>query len=172
MTDLLDGVVLTPLLPHADDRGAFTEAYRREWPVGFDPVQWGLIRSEAGTFRGVHVHPVHHDYLLAIEGTVRVGLHDLRPDSPTYRASVMLELDPGSGALVIPCGVAHGLDFPDPASLLLGVSHAFDPADELGCRFDDPDLGLAWSSSAPIISERDRGLPPVSALIEELGRGS
>ena len=172
MTELLDGVALTPVLPHADDRGVFIEAYRREWPVGFDPVQWGLVRSRAGTLRGVHVHPVHDDYLLAIEGAVRVGLHDLRPDSASYRESMMLELGPTTGALVIPCGVAHGLDFPAPAGVLLGVSHTFDPADELGCRFDDPELNLEWSSSEPILSERDRALPSLQALIEELARVS
>ena len=30
------------------------------------------------------------------------------------------------------------------------------PGDELVLRFDDPELGIDWGVSAPIVSERDR----------------
>ncbi len=47
---------------------------------------------------------------------------------------------------------------------MYAVSHEWDPSDELGCRWDDPELGIAWPCSAPLISGRDRELGSLSVL--------
>ena len=44
------------------------------------------------------------------------------------------------------------------------MSHEWDPEDELGCRWDDPALGISWPCEEPQISERDRTLGPLSEL--------
>jgi len=164
-TTLPHGVALHPLVERPDARGTFTELFRAEWKLGPQPLQWNFVRSAAGVLRGVHVHPHHADYLVVLEGCATIGLVDLRPGSPSERLAASLALDARTPcAIVIPPGVAHGFYFDVPSLHLYGVDHYWDPADELGCRFDDPDLGLRWPATPKRVSERDLGLPPLAAL--------
>jgi dTDP-4-dehydrorhamnose 3,5-epimerase len=99
-------------------------------------------------------------------GRATIGLHDLRPGSPTEGLGTTVELDADlPRVLVIPVGVAHGFYFHAARSVhIYAVSHEFDPADELGCRWDDPELDIAWSCSEPLISPRDDALGSLSEL--------
>jgi dTDP-4-dehydrorhamnose 3,5-epimerase len=94
-----------------------------------------------------------------------VGLHDLRCSSSTYHASTLVALT-GSAlqALVIPPGVAHGFFFPEPSLHIYAVSHYWNTEDELGCRWDDPELKLPWPCETPILSQRDANLGTFAAL--------
>ncbi len=94
--DLPDGVELRALTPHADSRGVFLEMFRQEWGVGGDLIQWNAVHSAPNVLRGVHVHANHVDYLIPIAGTLLLGLHDMRTQSPTGGRSVMLEIEGGS----------------------------------------------------------------------------
>jgi dTDP-4-dehydrorhamnose 3,5-epimerase len=162
---LPDGVSLVPLTPHADARGVFTELYRDSWEVGVAPAQWNLVASAANVLRGVHAHRRHGDYLLLARGRATIGLHDLRTAAPTSGAATTVELRADEPrALVIPPGVAHGFYFHEPSLHVYAVSHEFDRADELGCRWDDPALGIAWPCREPLLSERDAALGPLSDL--------
>jgi len=67
-------------------------------------------------------------------------------------------------ALTIPTGVAHGFFFHEPSLHVYAVSHEWDPADELGCRWDDPGLAIPWPCTNPALSERDRELGSLSEL--------
>lgn len=170
---LPDGVRLARLEPHCDDRGSFLELFRREWDTGVDPVQWNAVKSEAGVLRGVHVHPRHDDYLTLVSGRVTVGLCDLRPGSPTVDAAACVELDQERPTAVsIPHGVAHGFYFHLPSTHIYAVSHYWDVADELGCRWDDPDLGIPWPQDDARISARDKALPSLEVLRGELAAAS
>jgi dTDP-4-dehydrorhamnose 3,5-epimerase len=159
------GAELHRLEPHADKRGTFTELFRDSWGLGVDPVQWNGVRSEANVLRGVHVHWRHADYLTVVVGRAAVGLHDLREGSKTEGAGALVELagDQPAG-LIIPPGVAHGFYFREPSFHVYAVSHDWDPADELGCRWDDPELEIRWPCSEPLLSERDEALGPLSEL--------
>jgi dTDP-4-dehydrorhamnose 3,5-epimerase len=161
-------VQLRPLAQHRDERGVVAEVFRAEWPTGVHPVQWNLIKSEQGVMRGVHLHPRHDDYLIFLNGHVLVGLCDLRQGSPTERTSALVELR-GEDliALVIPHGVAHGLYFEEPSTLVLGVSEYFDRTDELGCHWADPALAIARTVS---LSRRDAELPSLDGLLRSLGQ--
>lgn len=163
------GVRLQSFKTHEDDRGAFTEVYRREWPTGLEPVQWNLVRSEARVLRGVHVHLRHSDYLTLASGRAVVGLRDLRPGSPTEGEAGLVEMtgDRMEG-LTIPVGVAHGFLFLEPSTHVYAVSHYWDPADELGCHWADPALQLDWPIASPRLSPRDRSLGPLSDLLEQI----
>jgi dTDP-4-dehydrorhamnose 3,5-epimerase len=162
------GVNVRPLTPHDDQRGSFLELFRDEWGSGVAPVQWNAVRSEAGVLRGVHVHDVHDDYLVLYAGRATVGLCDLRRGSRTERLAALVEmsgLEPA--ALVIPHGVAHGFYFHEPSIHIYAVSHSWDPTDELGCRWDDPDLGIPWPIESVQLSDRDAALTPLSALMDD-----
>jgi dTDP-4-dehydrorhamnose 3,5-epimerase len=161
-------VLLTPLDPHRDDRGTFTEIFRETWPTGMHPIQWNVVASEAGVLRGVHVHPRHDDYLTVIRGAVEVGLRDLREDSPTTGAAACVTLiAERPTAISIPHGVAHGFYFSEASTHVYAVSHYWDPADELGCRWDDLALEIPWPQREARTSPRDAALPSLGALLTE-----
>ncbi len=150
------GVVLRDLEVHADPRGGLAEIYRQEWGLGEPAVQWNLVRTAPASLRGVHVHPRHADYLIVVSGVLRLGLHDVRPGSATFGLSAMVELDGDEPRLAcVPPGVAHGFYFPAAATYVYGLSRGWSMAEELGCRWDDPELGFDWGASDPLLSERD-----------------
>ena len=165
---LPQGCAIHDLTTHADERGALTEIFRKEWRTGMDPVQWNYVRSKPNVLRGVHVHVVHTDYLVCLEGAMVLGLVDVRPESPTrgLAATVMLE-GAKLQAAVVPPGVAHGFHFSAPSSLCYSVTHYWDTRDEIGCRWDDPALGLDWQIVNPELSARDISAGSAKAMIEQ-----
>ena len=155
-----------------DDRGALTEVFREVPGLDISPVQWNYVRSNKGVLRGVHAHVRHTDYLIVLEGSAIVGMKDLRPDSPTHNITMMLRLDGGDlRAIVIPPGVAHGFNFERPSLHLYAVDCYWDPADELGCAWDDPGLNILWPCANPQISARDSQLPGFSAFALQIEEG-
>jgi dTDP-4-dehydrorhamnose 3,5-epimerase len=171
--ELPAGVEVRDLRLHPDHRGSFMEAFRREWAIGVDPVQWNIVNGEPGAMRGVHVHPRHTDFIVPLAGTSTVGVADIRPDSPTRGLAATIALDAEAPAAVtIPNGVAHGLLTHERSIHVYAVSHPWDPADEIPCRWDDPALGIDWPESARHLSEQDASAPPLSEVLEALGWGS
>lgn len=163
---LPDGVIVTPLTPRRDDRGTLVELFRAEWPVGTTPRQWNAVTSEADVLRGLHVHAEHEDYLTLVHGRMLLGLKDARRAAATAGLAAMIELDARAPvAVTIPTGVGHAFYFPVPATLVYGLSHGWTTADELGCRWDDPDLGLDFPTRTPRLSERDRAAGSYAAMV-------
>jgi dTDP-4-dehydrorhamnose 3,5-epimerase len=165
---LPDGVIVTRLTPHPDDRGVFTEVWRAEWSTETVPVQWNVVRSGSNVIRGMHVHVIHDDYVFVAMGRAVIAVLDLRDDSPTVGVCETVVLD-GNDGITIPHGVAHAFHFTEPSIHVYSVSHYFDLNDELGCRYDDPDIGIEWSHTARI-SDRDAGLGTLADLQVELNR--
>lgn len=169
---LPDGVEVLELRGHADERGTFTELFRSEWELGVELVQWSAVRSEAGVLRGVHVHPVHHDYLTVAWGRAAIGVSDLRAGSPTPGAAAVVTLAADRPAAIrIPAGVAHGFLFLEPSLHVYAVTHSWDPADELLCRWDDPSLGIDWPGEPLHLSERDAGAPSLEEALRDASGG-
>jgi dTDP-4-dehydrorhamnose 3,5-epimerase len=165
------GVVVHPLTAHIDARGTLTEIYRDSWDLGCRPVQVNAVWSEAGVLRGVHVHARHADHLCVVGGRMLLGLHDLRPTSAAARTSCLLELDGRRPhAVVVPIGVAHGFYFLEPSTLVYGVSDYWSPDDELACRWDSPELALAWPTHTPILSERDAAAGDYGTFVDTFHR--
>jgi dTDP-4-dehydrorhamnose 3,5-epimerase len=164
-TRLPAGVLVVPLTPHADERGVLTEIHRASWGVP-KPVQWNLVHSRPGTLRGVHLHRRHWDYLVLVAGRCVYGLRDLRAGDATRGVAVTITAEAERPfALVLPPGVAHGFYFPVASTHVYGVTHYWDLADELGCRFDDPELGIDWPTHEVLLSPRDRALPSLRELL-------
>lgn len=106
------------------------------------------------SLRGVHLHFRHTDYLVVLSGRFVFGLRDLRRESPSFGRTAMLDLT--GGALLIPPGIAHGFHCVAEGTLVYGLSHGWDAEDDVACRWDDPDHGLAFPAVDPILSARDR----------------
>jgi dTDP-4-dehydrorhamnose 3,5-epimerase len=168
MTRLPHGVGEHALQRHADERGVFIETFRDNWIDGPKPVQWNVVHSNRDVLRGVHVHAVHHDYLTVLSGRLLLGLRDIRESSPTVGMTVMLTLTPQVPRVIsVPPGIAHGFYYPEPAVHLYSVSEFWNTDDEMGCRWDDPSLGMAWPTENPVLSERDRTAGSLEAMIAE-----
>jgi dTDP-4-dehydrorhamnose 3,5-epimerase len=163
------GVVLRRLTPHEDARGALVEVFSDGWKLPIDPVQWSLVRSDARVLRGMHLHRRHDEYFCLVQGAALVGLHDLRPASPTYRAAALYELGGDDlSCLAFPRGIVHGWYFPEPSLHLQSVSERYEdyhPDDNAGCHFADPDLGIPWPDPAPRLSARSASFPSLSHLM-------
>lgn len=172
-TSAITGVHLRRLDPRRDERGAFVELHRDSWMPDARFVQWNYMASDAGVLRGLHAHRRHSDLLFLLEGRMRLGLKDLRRGSGSELVEEAFELDGNEPTCVyIPNGVAHGFYTRTAARHLFAVDAEFDPADELGCRWNDPGVGLFRDVVAPRISERDATAPPLAALRAQLADGA
>ena len=153
---LPEGCKLVSLEPIEDSRGTLTEAYRQERIETAPRVQWNLVRSKAGTLRGVHTHLNRTDYLMVLEGEMWLGLYDLRRSAETFGKSSLLKITPETNvAAYIATGVAHGFYFPKPSVTLYGLSDYWTMADEMGCHPEDPDLNINWPAGDRLLSDRD-----------------
>jgi dTDP-4-dehydrorhamnose 3,5-epimerase len=160
-SDVIAGVFIVEPDVHGDDRGRFIETYRRSWfPLGREMVQSNRSDKTAGTVVGLHYHLHQADYWLVPRGRARVVLHDLRLGSPTDRATLSLEIgEADSRGVFIPPGVAHGFAAVTDMMITYLVDGYYNPDDELGVAWDDPEIGADWGVADPILSPRDRANP-------------
>lgn len=165
-SELIDGVQLVQPELFGDERGYFVETYRREWfPGGREMVQGNRGNRIAGCVVGLHYHLHQADYWYVPFGHARVVLHDLRVGGPTDGATQMLDLGEVDGGpnnhlgVYIPPGVAHGFASLSDMAITYLVDGYYNPADELGVAWDDPQIGADWGLDDPILSERDKKNP-------------
>lgn len=163
------GVVLVHLAEHPDDRGRFIETFRQEWIASAAPmIQGNRSDSEAGAVRALHYHLHQSDYWYEPTGRIFVGLHDLRRSSPTKGNTYTVEIgDTAQIGVYIPPGVAHGFQAVTDATLTYLVDRYYDPADEHGVAWDDPDAGIPWPIANAILSDRDRANPKIADIPTE-----
>ncbi len=165
----IEGVHRFDLSPHPDDRGRFQEAYKKSWVPGApEMVQSSLSYSRAGVLRGLHFHKRQADYWTIARGRCRVTLVDIREASPTFRHVEQFEMsqDEPRGVFIPPL-VAHGLYAVENMTLCYLVTQEYDAAnpDEFGIAWDDPELGIDWGGTTPILSERDRSNPSLADVL-------
>jgi dTDP-4-dehydrorhamnose 3,5-epimerase len=168
VADVTGVVVITPTL-HGDERGLFVETYRREWfPDGHEMVQGNRSDKQRGAVVGLHFHRHQADYWYVPRGRARVVLHDLRTGSPTERATMAFDIgDHDHRGVWIPPGVAHGFAAVTDVTMTYLVDRYYDPGDELGVAWDDPEIGADWalpSGAEVVLSTRDQTNPSRAAL--------
>ena len=128
-------------------------------------VQANVSISRPGVLRGLHFHREQSDYWCPVAGSAFVGLYDLRRGSPTEGRKVEFRIgDDAPQAVLIPPGVAHGFYAETDLQLLYFVDAYFTGEDEFGLAWDDPEVGIAWPTRNPVLSERDRSNPVLRDL--------
>ena len=175
----IEGMFLVEPTVFGDERGYFMETYNE---AAFDEagyrlrfVQDNQSRSRRGVLRGLHMQVRHPQGKLVrvIQGAVfDVGV-DLRPGSPTLGRWFGAELSADNKKqLFIPEGFAHGfLVLSDTAEFVYKCTRLYDPGDELGIRYDDPDIAVEWPEcGAPLLlSDKDRRQPSFREVRARLG---
>jgi dTDP-4-dehydrorhamnose 3,5-epimerase len=114
---------------------------------------------------GLHYHLHQADYWYVAAGCARVVLHDLRRGSPTDGATLTLDLGQSKDhshehrGVFIPPGVAHGFAALTDVTIIYLIDRYYDPTDELGVAWNDPEVVADWGVGDPILSRRDRDNP-------------
>lgn len=165
----LAGAFIVEPEPHGDARGLFARTFcAREFG------QQGLVSTfvqcstsftpQRGSLRGLHYQrPPHGEVKLVrcTAGAIHDVIVDLRPDSPTYRQHISVELTAENRrALYIPELFAHGYQtLTDNAEVFYQMHAFYAPESATGVRFDDPKLGIAWPLATTLVGDKDKAWP-------------
>jgi dTDP-4-dehydrorhamnose 3,5-epimerase len=163
----LPGVVIIEPEVHRDGRGFFLESYhaRKFAAGGIDAVfvQDNRSRSAQGVLRGLHTQRRRPQGKLVrvTAGEVFDVAADPRPASPTFGKWVGVRLAAEDfRQLYVPPGYIHGfVVLSEWAEVEYKCTDFYDPADEAGVIWNDPDLAIAWPVEAPILSAKDARWP-------------
>ena len=177
----IKGVIVVDAKVYGDERGYFTETYKRPDFVmgGIDAefVQDNQSSSTKGVLRGLHFQVEHPQAKLVrvVSGEVFDVAVDLRPGSATYGRweGVVLSAE-NRRQFFVPRGFAHGfLVLSDTAEFCYKCDDVYRPGDEGGLMWNDPDVGIEWpalredevfDSSRVILSNKDK----VNLALKEL----
>ena len=176
----LPGLVILEPSVFPDERGFFTETYRRQWhadvgiPAEEEFIQDNHSRSSRGVVRGMHFHigAGVAKLVRCARGRIVDVAVDLREGSPTYAQWEAVELsDENMRMFYVPVGFAHGFcALSDVADVLYKQTAYYDPAVERGIAWDDPEVGVEWPLPAAelIVSARDAAAPRLREVAGEL----
>ncbi len=172
----LEGLVLIEPQVFGDERGFFVETFSQEaWHelgVDVDFVQHNHSRSSLGTLRGLHFQtsPGQAKLLRCPRGKIFDVAVDLRKGSPTYGQWEGYVLDDEKHRqLFVPVGFAHGFCvLSEVADVTYLVSSYYDPETEAGIRWNDPEVGVEWPVSEPLLSQRDVEAPTLAEVAGDL----
>lgn len=171
----IEGMVIVEPTVFGDARGYFMETYNyndfKEAGLGMTFVQDNQSRSKRGVLRGLHFQKTHPQGKLVrvISGEVfDVGV-DLRPGSSTFGKwfGVTLSAE-NKRQFYVPEGFAHGfLVLSETAEFVYKCTRFYDPSDEGGLRWDDPDIGVEWPVAEGmeiLLSDKDKVNPSFCEL--------
>jgi dTDP-4-dehydrorhamnose 3,5-epimerase len=131
-------------------------------------VQDNFSHSTQRTLRGLHYQIQHPQAKLVqtFSGEVFDVAVDLRRTSPTFGKWVGVVLSgENKRQLFIPEGFAHGFCVLSPNALFsYKCSDYYDPQDEGGLLWSDPQVNIRWPVENPILSAKDRDLQPLKDL--------
>ena len=168
----LAGVLIIEPKVFGDARGFFKETFQaeryREAGVEYTFVQDNYSRSQKGVLRGLHFQITKPQGKLVScpKGAVYDVVVDIDPESTTYGQYVGVELTEESHKqLWVPPGYAHGFCvLSETADFQYKCTDYYDPSDEGGVIWNDPDLTIEWPIQQPALSEKDQKLPTLAQI--------
>ena len=171
--------VITPQI-FGDERGYFMETYNyndfKEAGIDVEFVQDNQSSSIKGVLRGLHfqIHYPQDKLVRVVKGTVFDVAVDLRKNSPTYGQwyGVILSAE-NKKQFFIPKNFAHGfVVLSDEAEFAYKCSDFYQPNDEGGLAWNDPEVGVEWplpegmTEENLILSEKDRKWGSIKSLVK------
>ncbi|WP_019424798.1 dTDP-4-dehydrorhamnose 3,5-epimerase [Paenibacillus sp. OSY-SE] len=165
---LAGAYVIEPVI-HGDHRGFFMESYNeqklKEQGISFNFIQDNQsLSAETGVVRGLHyqLNPKAQTKLVrVISGAIYDVIVDIRKKSPTFGQWVGVILsEHNHRQLLVPKGFAHGFSTLVPnTQVLYKVDEYYSPEHDRGVLWNDPALGIDWSTTYPILSDKDKAHP-------------
>ena len=155
-----------------DARGSLTKVYHSacfaQHGLDFNIREIYHSSSRRSVLRGLHfqVPPADHaKAVCCLSGVVLDVVVDLRLGSPTYGRHALFRIAAETPEVVcIPRGLAHGFYVEsEEATLLYFVSSIYAPVADRGIHWDS--CGVPWGVEDPVLSERDRNLPPLADVV-------
>jgi dTDP-4-dehydrorhamnose 3,5-epimerase len=169
----LPGVVIIEPKVFGDHRGFFLESYHAERyaaeaGIELSFVQDNYSRSSKGVLRGLHyqISKPQGKLVRVVRGEVLDVALDINPQSSTYGEydAVLLSED-NYRQIWVPPGYAHGfVVLSDIADFEYKCTDFYDPSDEGGVIWNDPQVGIDWQCDNPKLSDKDLKLPTLSQL--------
>lgn len=153
-----------------DERGFFARSWcQKEFTErGLNPnlVQCNIsFNLKKGTLRGMHYQTKPYEEAKLVRctmGAIHDVIIDLRPESPTFKQWVAVELTAENRKMLyIPEWIAHGFQtLVDNTEVFYQMSEFYHSESATGLRWDDPIFGIVWpQTSQIIISEKDKSYP-------------
>ena len=170
-TELDGSLIIEPRLSE-DSRGWFSETYSKPaWEAHglfFDFIQDNhSFSAQKGTLRGLHFQkePKAQTKLVRCSrGKIFNVIVDLRKGSPTYRKWTGVELsEQNKRQLLVPRGFANGfVTLEDDTEVQYKVDAPYSPQAEGRIRYDDPEIGIDWGVTSPVLSDKDGKAPSLA----------
>lgn len=168
--DVPDVMLIEPKV-HVDDRGYFTERYKRSafHDIGLtnEFIQDNYSVSRPGILRGLHYQweKPQGKLVTCVQGKILDVAVDVRANSPTFGKYVSAELSGDKPQwLWVPAGFAHGFCVIGGASahVMYKVDNDYNPKGEGGIRWDDKDLRIDWPKVDYFVHPKDSVLQTFS----------
>lgn len=165
--EIPDIVLIEPTVLE-DDRGFFSETYKysefSDFGIRDVFMQDAHSQSRRGVLRGLHYQKKHRaqgKLIRVVVGALFDVAVDLRTKSPTYGKWVGVQLSAANRKMLyIPPGFAHGFcALTELAEVLYKTTDEHAPESERGILWNDPELGITWPLTNPIVSSRDAAFP-------------
>lgn len=171
---LSDGVIVLAPEVFQDERGFFMESFRRdqfkELGLPHEFAQDNHSGSVKGVLRGLHFQwdPEMGKLMRVTAGTAFLVAVDIRKGSPTLGRWFGIEASADNRLLVYaPAGFARGFcaltDFAEVQYKCTGI---YNPRGESGILWSDPQIGIEWPITDPIISQKDEKAQTLAEWLE------
>jgi len=168
----LAGMLIIEPKVFGDARGFFKETFQaeryQEAGIEYTFVQDNYSRSQKGVLRGLHFQITKPQGKLVScpKGAVFDVAVDIDPESTTYGQYVGVELtEENHKQLWVPPGYAHGFCvLSETADFQYKCTDYYDPSDEGGVIWNDPDVAIEWPIAHPSLSSKDALLPTLAEL--------
>jgi dTDP-4-dehydrorhamnose 3,5-epimerase len=169
----IEGLLIIEPDVFEDNRGYFLETHHQKKfqtaCLSTVFVQDNLSFSKKDTLRGLHFQIANPQAKLvqAITGEIFDVAVDIRSGSPTFgKWTGILLSEKNKRQIFIPDGFAHGFCvLSEGAHVLYKCSDYYNPADEGGLLWSDPELAIEWPVKNPTLSAKDRQHPLLENLM-------
>jgi dTDP-4-dehydrorhamnose 3,5-epimerase len=166
----------------SDERGFFREWFKSgdikaDTGIDFSIQQANISQSQRGVIRGIHYSLASQGqakWVTCVIGSILDVVVDIRPNSPTYKKYVAVELKGNEGrALLIGAGLGHGfLALEDNTTISYLLSSPYSPEFELEIQPTDPEINIDWHLSliggvGVIVSPKDAQAPTLAERLAE-----
>ena len=168
----LKGVLVLEPDVFSDERGFFLETWNsaRYENAGIQDsfVQDNVSFSKKGVLRGLHFqYPQSQGKLIQVLlGQVVDVAVDIRVGSPTFGQWISFVLsDSNRRQIYIPPGFAHGYCVTSETAVFsYKCTEFYNPENQSGIIWNDPDLNIGWPIKEPVLSPKDTDCPRLKDL--------